>query len=145
MNKSIKTEIIINASKEKVWQVLTDFDKYPAWNPFIVSIKGELKVSSRLVNTLESGSKKNIFKPKVLSVVPNQYFDRLGKLFIAGLFDGQHYFEIDELSPNQVKFTQGEHFSGILSSYILKRIGNETRNNFIRMNGALKARAEKTL
>ncbi len=58
MNKSIKTEIIINASKEKVWQVLTDFDKYPAWNPFIVSIKGELKVSTRLVNTLESGSKK---------------------------------------------------------------------------------------
>lgn len=145
MNKSIKTEIIINASKEKVWQVLTDFDKYPAWNPFIVSIKGELTVSSRLVNTLASGNKKYVFKPKVLSIVPNQYFDWLGKLFIAGLFDGHHYFEIDELSSNQVKFTQGEHFSGILSSYILKRVGNETRNNFIRMNGALKARAEKTL
>ena len=143
MNKSIKTEIIINAPKEKVWQILTDFPNYTKWNPFIVSIKGDLRTSGRLVNTLASGNKTFVFKPKVLSVVPDHYFDWLGSLFIGGLFDGHHYFEIDELSPNQVKFTQGEHFSGILSGYILKKIGDETRNNFIRMNAALKAEAEK--
>ena len=142
MNKSIKTEIIINASKERVWQILTHFAEYPIWNPFIISIKGDLNNSKQLVNTLASGSKTYVFKPKILSVVPNQYFDWLGKLFVSGLFDGHHYFEIDELSPHQVKFTQGEHFSGLLSSYLLKKIGDETRNNFIRMNGALKAKAE---
>ena len=142
MKKSIKTEIIINASKEKVWQVLTDFENYPSWNPFIVNIDGQLKTSARLVNTLASGKKKFVFKPKVISVVPNQYFDWLGKLFIGGVFDGHHYFKIEELSPNQVKFIQGENFSGILSSYILKKIGEETRNNFIRMNNALKEKAE---
>jgi uncharacterized protein YndB with AHSA1/START domain len=42
MNKSIKTEIVINASKEKVWHVLTDFKRYPQWNPFITSVEGEL-------------------------------------------------------------------------------------------------------
>lgn len=145
MNRSIKTEIIINAAKEKVWQILTDFQDYPSWNPFIVSIQGNLKTSSRLINTLSNGGKKYVFKPRVLSVVPHQYFDWLGSLFIGGLFDGHHYFEIEELSPNQVKFTQGEHFSGILSGYILKKIGNETRHNFIRMNEALKARAESAL
>lgn len=143
MNKSIKTEIIINASKEKVWQILTDFSNYPSWNPFIISIKGELAPTKRLKNTLVNGNKTYVFKPTVLSVVPNQYFDWLGNLFIGGLFDGHHYFEIDELSSNQVKFIQGEHFSGILSNYILRRIGNDTRNNFIKMNGALKAKAEK--
>ena len=44
MAKEIKTEILINATPEKVWTILTNFDNYPNWNPFIKSIKGEVKV-----------------------------------------------------------------------------------------------------
>lgn len=142
MNKSIQTEIIINASKEKVWNILTDLDQYTEWNPFIICSKGRLAKGERLTNTLLNGSKRIVFKPKVVSVVPHQYFDWLGSLFIKGLFDGHHYFEIDELAPDQVKLTQGEHFSGVLSSYILKKIGEDTRSNFIKMNAAVKQRAE---
>lgn len=39
MAKEIKTEIVINASPEKIWAILKDFDKYPAWNPFIKSVR----------------------------------------------------------------------------------------------------------
>ena len=143
MNKSIKTEIIINASKEKVWNILTGFTHYSNWNPFIVSIEGELQKGKKLKNTMLNGGKRFVFKPTVLSVVPYQYFDWLGSLFVKGLFDGHHYFEIDELSDNQIKLTQGEHFSGILSGFILKKIADETRNNFIKMNGAVKTLAER--
>ena len=38
----------IDASPEDVWQVLTDFDAYPEWNPFIRSIQGNPEVGSRL-------------------------------------------------------------------------------------------------
>jgi hypothetical protein len=142
MNKSIKTEIIINASKEKVWQVLTDFKSYPRWNPFIISIEGQLAKGKTLTNTMVNRSKKFRFKPKVVSVVPFRYFDWLGNLFIKGLFDGHHYFEIEELMPHQVKLSHGEYFSGLLSASILKKIAEDTRNNFIRMNNALKQQAE---
>jgi hypothetical protein len=77
-----------------------------------------------------------------VSVVPFRYFDWLGSLFIKGLFDGHHYFEIEELAPGQVKLSHGEHFSGLLGTTILKKIAEETRNNFIRMNGAIKQQAE---
>lgn len=143
MNKRITTEIIINAPKEKVWNILTDFEKYPQWNPFIISVKGKAVQGERLVNTLRTGSKTMVFKPKVLSVVPFQYFDWLGSLGIKGLFDGHHYFAIEELSPSQVNVNHGEVFSGLLSGAILKKIGNDTRNNFICMNQALKERAEQ--
>jgi uncharacterized protein YndB with AHSA1/START domain len=43
MSRSINSEIIINTSAEKVWNVLTDFDAFPSWNPFIKSISGERK------------------------------------------------------------------------------------------------------
>ena len=36
--KMVYTEIRINASIDKVWNVFTEFEKYPEWNPFIKSL-----------------------------------------------------------------------------------------------------------
>lgn len=35
--KKIETSIIIKATIEQVWQVLTDFKTYPEWSPTIKS------------------------------------------------------------------------------------------------------------
>jgi len=142
MNKSIKTEIDINSSPEEVWRILTDFKDYPKWNPFIISIEGELIPGTRLINTMRNGEKTFRFKPTVLRVVPYQYFDWEGHLFLNGIFDGHHYFEIEVLNEQQVKLNHGEYFSGILSRFILKKIANSTRENFIQMNMAIKQLAE---
>ena len=56
MAKEIKTEILINATPEKVWSILTSFDNYPNWNPFIKSItvrSVDLKSSKRLWGPLK--------------------------------------------------------------------------------------------
>ncbi len=39
--KEIYTEIEIQASPERVWQALTDLERFSQWNPFIRSAKGE--------------------------------------------------------------------------------------------------------
>jgi uncharacterized protein YndB with AHSA1/START domain len=44
MPQTISTTITIQASANKVWTVLTNFETYPIWNPFIKSIEGEIKV-----------------------------------------------------------------------------------------------------
>jgi len=143
MNKSIKTEIIINASAATVWKILTDFGRYPEWNPFILRTEGQLAPGQRLRNTLKNGNSQIVFKPVVQEVTPGRSFSWLGSLFIKGLFDGRHYFSIEEIGPGQVKLLHGEDFSGILSGIFLKQIVQETRNNFIAMNQALKQRAEQ--
>jgi hypothetical protein len=138
----IRTEIIINTSKEKVWDILTDFGNYSTWNPFIIQSQGKAVVGTQLTNTMKNGKKDITFKPKILKVENYRYFDWMGKLWINGLFDGQHFFEIEEISPNQVKLIHGENFGGILSTMILKKIGEQTRENFVKMNMALKKKAE---
>ena len=145
MTKSIRTEIIINASKETVWSILTDLSSYSTWNPFIVSSKGELRPGKRLINTLNNNGKTIVFKPIVGKVIENQYYDWTGHLLFKGLFDGHHYFELEDAGNGQVKLVHGENFSGILSNYILNKIGEDTCNNFIRMNGAIKKRAESVI
>lgn len=38
-----------------------------------------------------------------------------------GLFDGHHFFQIEEINHIQVKQIHGENFSGLLSKIILKK------------------------
>lgn len=142
MSKEIKTEIEIQAPAEKVWSILTDFNHYHEWNPFIINSNGELKEGSKLINVMKNGEKTMTFKPKILKVVEYEYFDWLGSLFFKGIFDGHHYFRLESLVGGKVKLLHGEKFSGILSGPILKSIRETTESNFRAMNEALKERAE---
>jgi uncharacterized protein YndB with AHSA1/START domain len=46
--KEIVTASDINVSAARVWQVLTDFENYPAWNPFIKKITGKPAKDAKL-------------------------------------------------------------------------------------------------
>jgi hypothetical protein len=139
--KQIETEIVINASPEKVWSVLTDFTSYPAWNPFIRSIEGEKRSGGRLrVSITPPGGGGMTFKPIVLTFDPQLQFRWKGKLGIAGIFDGEHYFQLSEQN-NTTRFVHGEKFSGVLVPFMAK-ILEKTSDGFQQMNLALKRKCE---
>ncbi len=138
MAKEVKTEILINASSEKVWEVLTDFENYPSWNPFIKSISGNKDVGQILATEIEPPNRKPMkFTPKVLAFEPNKELRWLGSAAIKGIFDGEHYFKILEQENNIIKFEHGERFSGILVGLMPKLIV-DTKLGFEQMNEALK-------
>lgn len=139
--KTLRTEIIIKASREKVWDILTNFEKYGDWNPFIREIKGELKLGERLSTTMELDGSKQTFKPVVVRNDSEEAFEWRGSMPL-GMFIGQHYFHLEDLGNEQTKLIHGENFSGWLSGFIMKKIGESTHANFLAMNRALKERAE---
>ena len=47
MSLTISTTVDIDAPKKLVWDVLTDFDAYPEWNPHM-KIEGTAQVGTRL-------------------------------------------------------------------------------------------------
>ncbi len=49
----LNSEIEIGASPERVWQLLTDFDRSPAWNPFIRSISGRAEEEKNFLRMLD--------------------------------------------------------------------------------------------
>ena len=121
-----------------------DFGSYPEWNPFIISIIGKPKVRERLRVTIQPpGSKPMVFKPQVTLFRREKQFGWLGSLFIRGLFDGHHIFEIEELSDNKCRLIQREDFSGILVPFLWKSIDTKTRAGFMAMNDKIKDLAEK--
>lgn len=144
MAKEIKTEITISATPEKVWAILTNFENYPNWNPFIKSIKGHVAEGNKITVRLEPPNAKGMtFKPKVLILNTNKEFKWLGHLLFPGLFDGEHRFEIIDNGNGTTTFMQSERFRGILVPMFKKMLDNNTTNGFNLMNKKLKELAEK--
>jgi len=142
--KSLNTEIIIDAPVDKIWNILVDFDSYSQWNPFITSFKGKIAEGEKFKVTLQpSNSKPMTFHPKCLVLQKNKEFRWLGHLFIKGIFDGEHIFELKDLGNDQTRFIQREIFSGVLVPLLWKKISSNTESGFIEMNNQLKNRAEQ--
>ncbi|MEJ8597479.1 SRPBCC domain-containing protein [Riemerella anatipestifer] len=141
MAKEIKTEILINATPEKVWSILTNFDNYPNWNPFIKSIKGEVKIGNKIkVSIQPPNSKEMTFKPRVLAFETNKELRWIGHLLFKGLFDGEHKFELIDNGNGTTTFKQSEKFKGIFVG--LLNLEN-TKKRFEAMNKKLKELSEQ--
>ncbi|MDA1061632.1 MAG: SRPBCC domain-containing protein [Chloroflexi bacterium] len=141
--RELRSEIAIDAPVERVWEVLTDFSSYPAWNPFITSIDGEAREGARLTARLEPpGSRAMTFKPTVRAAEAPREFRWLGRLLVPGLFDGEHIFELRATDAGGTRFVQREEFRGLLVGLLLRMVGQNTQRGFDDMNAALKARAE---
>ena len=139
MAKQIKTSITINASKESVWKILTDFENYPKWNSFIKSVTGILKVGNQIKVELQGMT----FKPVILTCDEYAEIKWLGHLWFKGLFDGEHKFKLTDNGDGTTNFEQSENFNGLLVKLFSKSLDKDTKNGFERMNRELKFRAEK--
>ena len=134
MATEVKTSIIINSSSEHIWNVLTTFNAYPQWNPFIRSIIGDLKKQNQLHVQID-GMK---FKPRILEVKKNEELKWIGHLLFPGIFDGTHYFRIIDNGNNTCTFIHGEIFKGLLVLLMKKKLNTGVKYNFEQMNLALK-------
>ena len=141
--REIVTSIEIQASAADVWRILTDFDEFPKWNPFIRRASGRLEPGAKLdVFVQPSGAKGMTFRPTLRSVEPQRELRWVGRLLLPGLFDGEHVFRIEPLGDGQVRFVHSETFRGLLVPLLWRSLDTDTRRGFEEMNRALKARAE---
>ena len=143
MTRRIATTVDISATADRVWEILTDFDAYPAWNPFITRIAGPLTVGARLDAFLKPpGSRGMGFKPTLLAAEAPRELRWLGYLFVPGLFDGEHSFRIEEIAAGRVRLHHEESFRGLLAPLLLRLLETGTRAGFEAMNQSLQLRAE---
>lgn len=143
--KELRSEIEIDSSAERVWHVLTNFAAFPQWNPFIRKASGDIQVGASLeVRIQPSGARGATFRPKVLKVEPKRQLRWVGHLRIPGLFDGEHIFTIEQLTPNRVRFVQRENFTGLFVPFLSRSLDRDTKRGFEEMNQALKSQAERT-
>lgn len=141
--KKIETSILIDAAADDVWRVLSKFEAYSIWSPTIKQFERQPVVGQRCKVLLEQPNGFKIkMNPKFLAIEQNSELRWKGDLFIPGIFDGEHYFKLEQVAAKQIRFVQGELFSGLLVPFLGKLL-IETRLGFDLFNMAIKTRVEK--
>lgn len=141
--KEIKSSVDIGAPIERVWGTVTDFNSYPEWNPFIVSMPGEAKVGSTLkVRTAVAGRGETNFTSKIVELEPNKRILMQGTIK-KGMLTDDHLFTFESLGPQKTRFFQSVAFKGFLTSFVGGTI-KDSQKGLEGMNLALKARCEAT-
>jgi hypothetical protein len=144
MSKQLRSQIDIDATPERVWQVLSDFSSYPQWNPFIIRAEGEARQGSRLVLRMQPvGARGVTLRPTVLEATPGRRLRWLGRLGMPGIFDAEHSISVSSREEGGVRVSQHERFKGLLVPLLARSLDRHTLPAFEAMDAALKQRAEE--
>jgi hypothetical protein len=139
----IDTEIIINAPKEIIWSVLTDFSAYPQWNPFIVRLWGTAQADKPILFVARING---LSIPIIASILS---FDVNAKLswgaprnaWFKPIVNPEHFCIIEEISATKCKLVHGESMGGFVPRALWPVI-KRSRPAYVAMNQALKKRCE---
>ena len=141
--RSIHTEIEIEASGQRVWDVIVDLPAYPQWNPLIHKVQGTLAVGSRWKMDVRcSGIWRSEVPVEILGINPGRELRWLGTMVFRGVLDGDHSLTIEPISENRMRLRQFEHFRGLLIPLVAPTLISNMTRGFEQMNLALKRRAE---
>lgn len=141
--KTIETNIVIDSTPEKIWDVLTNFEDYELWNPFMTKVVGNASLGSKIeVNIKTISGKNRSYYPIITKCETNKELRWKGKSFLPGVFDGERVFVLEKSDDDKVSFSHKEIFSGLGVKLVGNKLDENLRDGFFRMNEALKDRAE---
>ncbi len=144
---AIETGTEIAAPPWRVWRLLTDFDAYPAWNPFLTRVQGRPEEGARLRVRVEApGRSALVLTPRVAVLETGRALHWRGRLlFLPGLLDAEHAFELDWLAGGDAtRLRHAARFSGLLAPLVeVGGVLEAARRGSEAMDAALKALAER--
>ena len=134
----IHTEIEIAAPPQAVWSVLADTGRYGDWNPYHVSVDGELAKGAKLRVTVHKPNGNTVtVPPHVIAVEPSKRLVWGGG--IPGIFKGEHTFELEPVGENCTRLVHKETFAGLFVGFA--ELGT-IEEGYELMNAALKEKVE---
>lgn len=138
-----RTSFAIKATPSQVWRTLTAFDRYPEWNPQIVSISGPLDRGAgiRLTLTLPGRPALNV-AATIEELEPRVRLTWRGHVLAPWFFEGYRRFDIEPLDDGGITFTHTEDIHGLLGPIYSWLMGPPQRRSHEALNEALRTRAE---
>ena len=136
------TEIIIDASPEQVWSVMTDTKSYGDWNEIILKIDGEIVDKGEVDVLFKAGPKA---KPQKFH---NYLYVKDGVEFYwsqkqaMGIKD-RHCFRVEATEDGKTRFIQSDQALGGLTWMLGKLAAKAQLSIYPMFNRALKKEVEK--
>jgi hypothetical protein len=143
IGRRVEYEIEIEAPRDQVWAVLDDFERYPEWNPFTVSVRTDRIVGNPVeLDVAMSTGRRSITERFDLYEPPVRM--AWGLKMLAGLaLKCSRIQELEEVAPGRTRYRTHETFYGPLAPLVISKHGSAVEEGFRANAEALKARAEQ--
>lgn len=141
---TIESVLVLPAGLQRSWRVLTDFARYPEWNPYAPRIEGSFVEGETLSFTIidDNFSAPLDLEAVLGKIIPNERFHWVGTLLMRGIHDTKHGFHLSALDDGTTRLRHYEEFRGLLPILLPDRAERiaRTEASFRRMNEALAQR-----
>lgn len=137
------TEIIIDATPEQVWSVLTDTESYPNWNEIILKMDGKIVDQSKIDVLFKAGpkAKPQLYHHDKLHVIDGVEF-YWSDVQTMGIRD-KHTFRVEATSDGKTKFIHSDQVIGG-ATWLLGKMASKVQVDVYPMfNRSLKAEVER--
>ncbi len=138
----VYTSIVINATPNQVWSVLTDFDTMPSWSTTFQGLEGDIRDGGQITAIFPLPNGENIAYPHLLNYTENESFGWSDPIIgLDGIVDN-HMYTVT-FCGNQTEFIQTDEFSGNNQNVSALTLATIVLTDYQIFNQELKAEVEK--
>jgi len=143
-SRTVVSEIEINAPRQKVWEVLTDFERMHEWSTSFQKLEGEFKDGGKAISYYKTPLGNVIsFEHTLIEFEEGVSFGWSDPVAL-GMRD-HHIFLLEDLPNGNTKFTQTDSVQGGASWLLHKLMEHNMKSMYDQFNKELKARVESMI
>jgi hypothetical protein len=137
-----RIETRIQAPREAVWQLISDFTTYPDWNPFTPQVLGQCAAGEYVKVFVQLKGKPFWMPREVTKAEPNRHFEWEGRAWYSFLAPGQRKLMLEDLPDGGTLLIDDEYVGGI-SVVMPAEMREVLRSQMVAFGAGLKAAAER--
>ncbi len=139
-SRTVSTTTLVDAPREVVWRIVTDFEAYPEWNPYLRVTGERLRVGAALnVQLSTGGDETEVLHATVYVLNPPRKLRWQSRLLAPGLMDVEYEVIVAPSGRNAARVVQRARDEGLLLPLMDRGLDQERLEA---MAQALERRAE---
>ena len=141
--RTVNESVVVDASRERVWEVLADLDSYREWNPVITRASGEVRPGATVTIRLEEpGAEPEEIRAELGIARFERKLRWQTRMLVPGLLDREQEIKLEKLGPRRVRVLLQDRLEGVLAPFDDRN--NTRRRTLALLKDALEKRAERS-
>jgi hypothetical protein len=139
----ISAQVEIEAPPDRVWQILTDLERYHEWNPFTPRVESSLMVGDPVTLQVRMRRDRELIQVERMTACEDQRELSWGLQMVAPIVLATNRRQLLEpLAGGRTRYTTANEFRGALVPLVMLLYRRDMQRGFSEAAKALKLRAE---